>query len=66
LFLDDDIKNSPLIDSDQGWNASVGLAYNADVFKPRDGSERYSGSPNFRIKYTALRDELNTKIVRDA
>ena len=66
LFLDDDIKNSPLIDSNQGWNASVGLAYNADVFKPRDGSERYSGSSNFRIKYTALRDELNTKIVRDA
>ena len=66
LFLDDDVKNSPLIDDDQGWSASIGLAYNADVFKARDGSERYSGAPNFRIKYTALRDELNTKIVRDA
>lgn len=66
LFLDDNVKDSPLIDDDQGWSANIGLAYNANVFKPRDGSERYSGSPNFRIKFTALRDELDTQIVRDA
>ncbi|MGK0500822.1 MAG: outer membrane scaffolding protein for murein synthesis (MipA/OmpV family) [Oceanicoccus sp.] len=66
LILDEDVKGSPLVEDDHGWSASVGLAYNANVFQPRLGSERYAKSPNFQIKYTVLRGELDTKIIRDA
>lgn len=34
--LDSAIAASPLIDRDQLWSATVGFAYNADVFNPRD------------------------------
>jgi outer membrane scaffolding protein for murein synthesis (MipA/OmpV family) len=66
LLLNDDVKDSPLIDGDQSWSTSVGIAYNANVFQPRLGSEQYAKSPNFRIRYTMLRDELDTRIIRDA
>jgi outer membrane scaffolding protein for murein synthesis (MipA/OmpV family) len=66
LLLDRDVQDSPLIDADQSWSTSVGIAYNADVFQPRSDGERYAKSPNFSIRYTMLRDDLDTRIIRDA
>lgn len=35
-FLDDRIAASPIVDKDRIWSASIGAAYNANLFQPRD------------------------------
>lgn len=42
-LLDSAISDSPIVDRDEVWSASVGLAYNADLFVPRDHHDPRSG-----------------------
>lgn len=64
-FLDSAISNSPLVDRDKLWSGSIGLAYNANIFRPRD----YPGADNqgaFEIRLGAFAGSIDTKILRDA
>ncbi|MDH3779062.1 MAG: MipA/OmpV family protein, partial [Gammaproteobacteria bacterium] len=64
-FLDSAISNSPLVDRDKLWSGSIGLAYNANIFRPRD----YPGTDNqgaFEIRLGAFAGSIDTKILRDA
>jgi outer membrane protein len=63
--LDSSISASPLVDRDQLWSATVGFAYNADVFSPRD----YQGSgPQKAIEFRigAFNTSVDTDVQRNA
>jgi len=63
-FLDSAVTSSPIVDRDKLWSASIGLAYNADIFRSaqHDGDQE----PRFEIRVSALRSSTDTKIIRDA
>ncbi len=63
-YLDSAVSSSPIVDRDKLWSASIGLAYNADIFEPA----RYDGpqQPRFEIRLSALSSSTDTKIIRDA
>jgi hypothetical protein len=47
------------------WSANIGLAYNADLFQPRE----YAGDPTpqaFEIRVAAFNSNIDTRIIRDA
>ena len=63
-FLDSAVTSSPIVDRDKLWSASIGLAYNADIFRPaqHDGDLE----PRFEIRVGALRSSTDTVVIRDA
>jgi outer membrane scaffolding protein for murein synthesis (MipA/OmpV family) len=63
--LDSSISASPIIDRDRVWSGSVGLAYNADVFAPRDSSGPLDAQ-TVEIRLGAFNSAISTKLSRDA
>jgi outer membrane scaffolding protein for murein synthesis (MipA/OmpV family) len=63
-FLDSAVTSSPIVDRDKLWSASIGLAYNADIFSSaqHDGDQ----GPRFEIRVGALRSSTDTVVIRDA
>jgi hypothetical protein len=63
-YLDSAITSSPIVDRDKLWSASIGLAYNADIFR----SAQHDGEivPRFEIRVGALRSSTDTVVIRDA
>lgn len=63
--LDAEITDSPIVDRERVWSATVGLAYNADIFQPR----QYDGSaphvPRFDLKIGAFQDRIDSQVTRD-
>lgn len=63
--LDSPITDSPIVGRDHIWSANIGLAYNADVFDPRE----YDGSapkvPDANIRVSAFRNSISTEVARD-
>jgi len=63
--LDSEITDSPIVGRDRIWSASVGLAYNANIFQPRE----YDGSapkvPQFDLKIGAFQDRIDSQVTRD-
>jgi len=64
-YLDSEISNSPIVDEESIWSASLGLAYNSDIFQPRDSGGQRWEQPPFEIKIAAFNDSIDTKIVHD-
>ena len=64
--LDSVIEDSPIVDDDSIWSARAGLAYNADLFRPRDYDFSAPESPRFQFRIGGFRDKARTKVVRDA
>jgi outer membrane scaffolding protein for murein synthesis (MipA/OmpV family) len=64
-FLDAAVKASPIVERDRLWSASLGLAYNADLFEPRahEGAEQQQ-SIEFRLGL--FNNNIDTKVIRDA
>ena len=64
-LLDSEISASPIVDRDRIWSATLGVAYNADIFQPRE----YDGSaptvPRFDLKVGAFYDRIDSQITRD-
>ena len=64
-LLDAEITDSPIVDRERIWSATVGLAYNADIFQPR----QYDGSaphvPRFDLKIGAFQDRIDSQVTRD-
>ena len=60
--LDSAITDSPLVDRDGLWSGSISLAYNSNLFRPRD----YDGADkaqNFRIRVGAFNSSIDTKLL---
>jgi outer membrane protein len=63
--LDTSISRSPIVDKERLWSASVGLAYNADVFQPREFTAE-DRPDTVRIRAGAFLSKLSSDIRRDA
>ena len=64
-FLDSAVTASPIVERDRLWSASVGVAYNADIFEPReydDGVQQQA----FEIVFAAFSSSIDTKVIREA
>mgnify|MGYP002062726006 CR=1 FL=1 len=64
-YFDDAIAASPVIDRDTQWSGSVGLAYNANVFMPRD-HETLQLDPAIEFRLGAFRSSVDTSVQRAA
>ena len=64
-YLDSSISASPIVDNDRLWSASVGLAYNADIFVPRDYENRESGYA-FEFRLGAFSSSISTTVEQTA
>jgi len=63
--LDSDIMASPIVDRDQVFSASVGVAYNANVFQPREYDGAAPRTPNFEFRISGFLDTVDTKVTND-
>ena len=63
--FDSAISDSPIVARDRRWRASVGLAYNADLFRPRDFPIG-DGQQSLTLRIGALHTAVSSKIRRDA
>ena len=64
-YLDTAISESPIVEKEQRWSVSVGLAYNANVFQPKEyEGGTYLGSG--RVRAAAFMSRLSTDVRRDA
>lgn len=64
-WLDSAITDSPIVDEDGIWSVRVGLAYNADVFRPREYDFSAPRTPRFEFRIGAFQDRISTKVARD-
>jgi outer membrane protein len=64
-FLDSAVTDSPIVDEDRLWSGSIGLAYNADLFQPRDYDSGYKFLAS-EIRFGAFSSNIETKVLRDA
>jgi hypothetical protein len=63
-YLDSAITASPLVDKDHLWSGSIGLAYNADLFQPKDhGGGIRAGS--LVIRAASFSSRISTYVRRD-
>ena len=60
-FLDSSITDSPIVDEDELWTASIGLAYNADIFMPRDHDDPRRGYA-FEFRIGAFSSSISTTV----
>jgi outer membrane scaffolding protein for murein synthesis (MipA/OmpV family) len=64
-YLGSAIKDSPIVNRNHIWSAHIGLAYNANVFQPREYDHSAPDTPRFEMKVSAFRDMIGTEIVRE-
>jgi outer membrane protein len=62
--LDSSISASPIIERDRVWSGSLGLAYNADVFAPREDSGLLADRA-VEIRLGAFNSAISTTVTRD-
>ena len=65
-FLDSSISDSPIVSEDKLWSASIGVAYNANIFQPRVSDRKFPRQPRFEIRLGAFNDNIESKIVRES
>jgi len=63
--LDSEITASPIVDRDRIWSATIGLAYNADIFQPREYDGSAPDVPQFDFKVGAFQDRIDSEVTRD-
>jgi outer membrane scaffolding protein for murein synthesis (MipA/OmpV family) len=64
-FLDDPIKSSPIVDADGIWKARIGIAYNRDVFQPRDYDYSAPPEPRWELRLGAFTDSTSSTVGRE-
>jgi outer membrane scaffolding protein for murein synthesis (MipA/OmpV family) len=65
-MLDDAITDSPIVGRDEIWSVNIGLAYNADIFEPRESQRSGGQQPRFEIRVGAFNSSIDSKIVRES
>ena len=63
--LDSAVTDSPIVGRDRILSGRLGLAYNADVFQPRDYDGSAPRTPQFDIKVSSFQDSISTKVAKD-
>jgi outer membrane scaffolding protein for murein synthesis (MipA/OmpV family) len=63
-YLDSAVTASPIVDRDQTLSASIGLAYNADLFRSTEFDTE--GGPAIEFRMAAMSGSIDTRIIRDA
>lgn len=63
--LDSNIMASPIVDRDRVLSAGIGLAYNADLFQPREYDLAGPKQPQFEIRVSGFFDTIDTKVTKD-
>ena len=61
-LLDDTIVDSPIVGRDSLWSASIGLAYDADVFQPREFPYPEHEEPRVVFRVGAFFDSIDTTV----
>lgn len=64
-FLDSAVEQSPIVDRSRLWSGSISLAYNQDLFEPRDyfGPDK---DQNVEIRLGAFNSRIDTRLLLDA
>lgn len=65
-FLDSAISDSPIVDRDEIWSATIGIAYNSNVFQPRDIERPGPQQPRIELRIGIFSDSVNSKVVFNA
>ena len=60
--LGDEIRNSPIVNKDRVYSYNLGLAYNADLFNPRDYPYASDGDTRVDVRVGAFFDNVSTEI----
>ncbi len=60
-MLGDEITNSPIVDRDTLYSYNVGLAYNADIFNPRDYPYSTEQDSAIELRVGAFYDNIDTE-----
>jgi outer membrane scaffolding protein for murein synthesis (MipA/OmpV family) len=63
--LDSSITASPIVDRDRVLSAGIGLAYNADLFQPREYDLAGPKQARFEIRVSGFFDTIDTKVTKD-
>lgn len=64
-YLDAEIRNSPIVDKDYLWSGGIGIAYNSDIFMPRESRRGGSRQARAELRVAAFYDSIDTKIVSE-
>jgi len=65
-YLDSKISDSPIVAKDKIWSGRISIAYNSDIFMPRESKRRGRLQPRFEFRVAAFSDSIDTKIVHDS
>ena len=65
-FLDSEITSSPIVDRDEIISVSIGLAYNSDIFQPRNSDSPAPQQPKFEFRFGVFSDAIDSKVVRNS
>ena len=63
--LASDITDSPIVERNSIWSANIGLAYNVNLFQPREYEFARQGEPKFELRVGAFHDLIDSKVARD-
>lgn len=61
-WLGDEIQNSPIVDRDVIYSYDIGLAYNADIFTPRDYAYANADDSNVELRVGAFWDNIRSEV----
>jgi outer membrane scaffolding protein for murein synthesis (MipA/OmpV family) len=64
-FLGDEISNSPIVDNEKIWSANIGLAYNADLFQPRESRRGGKRQARLELRLAGFSVSADGKVVHD-
>lgn len=64
-YLADEIRNSPIVDRDKIWSASLGIAYDADIFRSGGRDNTAPGAERFDVRFGVFRTSASTRIGRE-
>ncbi len=65
-FLDSEITASPIVSRDELFSATIGVAYNSNIFQPRMSDRPAPEQAKFEFRIGAFSDSIDTKIIRDS
>jgi len=64
-YQDSEISNSPIVGKDMIWSARLGIAYNSDIFVPRESVRQGRRQARIEFRLGAFSDSIDTKIVHE-
>lgn len=64
--LDSKISDSPIVDKDILFSATIAVAYDNDIFQPRISDRPLTEQPAFELRMGISSDYINSEVVRDS